>query len=59
MIFCADCDSAIAFIRPCVGDGAVAVVRVFIGVFGVKVACYLVNSLVGLGNSLCVYVDLY
>ena len=58
--FCADCNSAIAFIRPCVGDGVVvAVVGVFIGVFGVSVACYLVNSLVGFGNSLCMYVDLY
>ena len=59
MIFCAHCDSAIAFIRPCVGDGAVAVMGVFIGVFGVRVACYLVNSLVGFGNSLCMYIYLY
>ena len=59
MEFCADSDSVIAFIQPCIGDGAVAVVGVFIGVFGVRVACYLVNSLVGFGNSLCMYVDLY
>ena len=59
MKFCTDCDSVIAFTRPCVGDGAVAVVGVFIGVFGVRVACYLVNFFVGFGNSLCMYVDLY
>ena len=59
MICFADCDSAIVFIRPCVGDGAVAVVGVFTGVLCVRVVCYLVNSLVGFGNSLCMYVDLY
>ena len=59
MTFCTDCDSVIAFIRPCVSDGIVAVVGVFISVFCVRVACYLVNSLVGFGNSLCMYVDLY
>ena len=59
MKFCADCDSAITFIRPCVGDGAVAVMGVFVGVFRVRVTCYLVNFLVGFGSSLCMYVDLY
>ena len=59
MKLCANCNSAIAFIWPCVGDGVVAVVGVFIGVFVVRVACYLVNSLVGFGNSLCMYVYLY
>ena len=59
MEFCADYNPAITCNRRRVGDGAVAIVRVFTGVFGVRVACYLVNSFVGFGNSLCMYVDLY